>query len=119
MREKPGDGRESTTGSNSQKPVNVPSAFRISQPYAFRFCHPKVGRDREDNSGFPQLVEKWRLCLLPASGRPALGDASTHPRPEDRASGGLEKLPADGLLERLARYGSRRFTSSASRHWHS
>ena len=69
--------------------------------------------------GFPQLVEKQRLCLLLARGEPAVGDASTHSRPQDRASGRPEKLPASRLLECLARYGSRRFTPLASRHRHS
>ena len=40
-------------------------AVRIPQPDAPRFRLSKVGGDREDQHGLPQLVEKRRLCLLP------------------------------------------------------
>ena len=73
-------------------------ALRIPQPYAFRFCHAKVGGDREDQHGFSQLVEKRRLCLLPARGEPPVSDAGAHSRSEDRASGRPQELPASRLL---------------------
>src|SRR6267142_309998 len=77
-----------------------------------------MGGDHEDKPGFPQLVEKRRLCLLLAWGEPAVGNANTHSRSEARAGGRPEELPANRLLVVLARHGSRRLTASASRHWH-
>jgi hypothetical protein len=91
--------------------------FRFPQPYAFRFCQPNLGGDREDKTGFPQLVEKRRLCLFPAPTGPAVGNESAYTRPKGRAGGRPEKLPADRLLQYLALHRSRRFTDSAARHW--
>ncbi len=53
-----------------------------------------------------------------AGGKPAVRNASAHSRPEARAGGRSQKLPANRLLQCLARHGSRRFTSPASRHGH-